>query len=157
LYYRLRVVEVRIPPLRQRPDELRELLRVLLPTVAARVGRPITAYSARAIDALCRYLWPGNIRELEHAIERACALATAGIIDLEDLPEEVRPPQPATAARVRPLVDHEVAYVVAVVERHGGNRQAAAAELRISMSTLQRRLRLARRAIPQSPPRDSQD
>jgi transcriptional regulator with PAS, ATPase and Fis domain len=153
LYYRLHVVELRIPPLRQRPDELRSLLRDLLPKTAARLGRPITGYSDRAIDALSRYLWPGNIRELEHAIEQACAVATGAEIDLEDLPDDVRQHAEAVRAGTQPLLDQELAYIRAVLERHGGDRQQTANELGISLSTLKRRLRLA--SVVQRRPRRS--
>ncbi len=146
LYYRLRVVDLCIPPLRQRPDELRALLQDLLPRTAERMGRPVVRYSTRAFDALCRHEWPGNIRELEHAIERACAVATGTEIELDDLPEDVRHHGLAARARLHPLVEQEVAYICAVVERHGGHRQRAAAELGISLSTLKRRLRMARLA-----------
>ena len=144
LYYRLRVVDLCIPPLRQRPDELHALLQDLLPKTAQRMGRAVVSYSPRAFDALCRHVWPGNIRELEHAIERACALATGAEIDLDDLPEEVRQQGLAARARLHPLVEQEIAYICDVVARHGGHRQRAAAELGISLSTLKRRLRMAR-------------
>ncbi len=95
LYYRLRVIDLPIPPLRQRPDDLDALLRELLPKTAQRLGRPIAGYTARALAALYRYPWPGNIRELEHALERACAVASGPEIDLDDLPEEVHASGPS--------------------------------------------------------------
>jgi transcriptional regulator with PAS, ATPase and Fis domain len=140
LYYRLRVIEMRIPPLRQRPEELRALLRDVLPSVAARLGRPVTGYTERALDALCRYLWPGNIRELEHALERACAVATGPAIDLEDLPDEIQDDVHTRRAATTPLRDQERAYIRGVLDRHGGDRREAARELQMSLSTLKRRL-----------------
>jgi transcriptional regulator with PAS, ATPase and Fis domain len=88
------------------------------------------------------YLWPGNIRELQHAIERACTVATGPLIDIDDLPDAVRGRHAfdRDAAR-RTLKDREVAYIRAVVERHHGQRGRAAEELGISISTLNRRLR----------------
>jgi transcriptional regulator with PAS, ATPase and Fis domain len=140
LYYRVRVVELRIPPLRQRPDELRALLRDLLPTIAGRLGRPVTAYRPAAFDALCRYLWPGNIRELEHALERACVVATGPAIDLEDLPDEIRGDAAPLRAGTTPLRDLERAYICGVLERHQGDRRRAVQELGMSLSTFKRRL-----------------
>jgi two-component system response regulator PilR (NtrC family)/two-component system response regulator AtoC len=103
------------------------------------------------MDALSRYLWPGNIRELEHAIERACAVATGAEIEFEDLPDDVRQHADARRPRTQPLRDQELAYIRAVLERHAGDRQQTARELGISLSTLKRRLRLA--AVVQRRPR----
>jgi len=147
----LRVIELEIPPLRHRPEDLRALADELLQRVAARLGRSLTGYTPRALDGILRYLWPGNIRELEHAIERACAVATGSHIDLEDLPDAVRGRLPNDRATGRPLADHELAYIRAMVERHDGHRRRAAEELGISLSTLNRRLRA--HANPASPGR----
>jgi two-component system response regulator HydG len=143
LWYRLRVIELHIPPLRDRPDDLRMLTTEFLQRTAARLGRPVEGYTPRALDRMLTHLWPGNIRELEHAIERACAVATGSYIDVEDLPDAVRGSAPDGQATGRPLVDHELAYIRAVVDRHHGRRRLAAQELGISVSTLNRRLRKA--------------
>jgi transcriptional regulator with PAS, ATPase and Fis domain len=90
LFYRLQVVELVVPPLRERPEDLRGLAQTLLARVARQMQRPITGYTANALDQMLRYQWPGNVRELENAVERACALATDEIIDVDDLPEKVR-------------------------------------------------------------------
>ena len=87
LYYRLRVVELVVPPLRERPDELEHLVRTLLPTIAARLGRPTRECSSETWAALRGYHWPGNIRELEHALERACVVAQGAMIERDDLPD----------------------------------------------------------------------
>ncbi len=143
LYYRLRVIDLHVPPLRERPEELLALARDLLAQTAARLRRPIVGYTPRALDRLLDYLWPGNIRELEHAIERACAVATGPEIDVEDLPDAVRGVRRRRRGRPdqRPLADRERAYIRAVLDRHHGDRRRAAEELGISLSTLKRRLR----------------
>ena len=142
LYYRLDVIHLHIPPLRQRLDEVLELVRDLLVETTKRLGRPMASYTPAAIERLLEYPWPGNIRELQHAIEHACAVATGPLIDVEDLPEAVRRHGLAAAGRrQRPLIDRERAYIRAVLARVGGNRQRAAEELGISLSTLKRRLR----------------
>jgi two-component system, NtrC family, response regulator HydG len=141
LYYRLRVVDLHVPPLRERPDELRWLAGHLLVRTAARLQRPVIGYTPPALDRVLAHLWPGNIRELEHAIERACALASGPHIDLEDLPEAVRGPRAGQRSHDGSLADREVAYIRAVMDRHHGDRRRAAAELGMSLSTLKRRLR----------------
>jgi two-component system response regulator HydG len=142
LYYRLRVIDLQVPPLRERPEELLVLARDLLARTAARFCRPIVGYTPRALDRVLDYLWPGNIRELEHVIERTCAVATGPEIDVEDLPDVVRGSHaPGTRPDRRSLADREIAYIRAALDRHHGDRQRAAEELGISLSTLKRRLR----------------
>ncbi len=140
---RLRVIELRIPPLRERPDDVLPLARVFLAETARRMGRKLTGFTPRAADQLVRYEWPGNVREVENAIERAVALAAGPRVDVEDLPEELRAAMPRArpAGRTRPLEDVEREYILAVVEGAGGNRTRAAAELGIGLATLKRKLR----------------
>jgi transcriptional regulator with AAA-type ATPase domain len=90
LYYRLKVVELHVPPLRDRRDDILPLARLLLAEVAVRMARKITGLAPDAADQLLRYDWPGNVRELENAMERAVALARGSRVALEDLPEEIR-------------------------------------------------------------------
>ncbi|WP_437689833.1 sigma 54-interacting transcriptional regulator [Sorangium sp. So ce176] len=146
LYYRLKVVELRLPPLRERREDVLPLARGLLAQAAARMKRPAPRLSPGAADRLVRYAWPGNVRELENAMERAVALAEGRRIEAEDLPEEVRsalpvPSAPAAEARVRTLGDVEQEYILAVLARNGGNQTRAAAELGIGVSTLYRKLK----------------
>jgi transcriptional regulator with PAS, ATPase and Fis domain len=141
LYYRLDVIHLHIPPLRERLDEVLGLARDLLVDTARRLGRPVADYTPAALGRLLEYPWPGNIRELQHAIEHACAVATGPLIEVEDLPEAIRGHGLAAGRDQRPLLDRERAYIRAVLARVGGNRQRAAAELGISLSTLKRRLR----------------
>jgi transcriptional regulator with PAS, ATPase and Fis domain len=141
LYYRLRVIDLHVPPLRERPDELLALARDLLAQIAARLRRPVTGYTSAALERMLDYVWPGNIRELAHAIERACAVATGWEIDVDDLPGAVRESNPSAQHNPRPLADRERAYIRAVLDRHHGDRRRAAQELGISLSTLKRRLR----------------
>jgi two-component system response regulator HydG len=136
------VIDLHVPPLRERLDELLGLAHEILAQTTVRLRRPVVGYTARALACLLDYPWPGNIRELEHAIERACAVATGPEIDVEDLPDAVRAAvglQESTSRR--PLDVRELAYIRAVLARHGGHRRRAAAELGISLSTLKRRLR----------------
>jgi two-component system response regulator HydG len=144
LYYRLKVVELRVPALRERRDDLLPLARVLLADSALRMKRKMTGLTPRAADQLLRYEWPGNVRELENAMERAVALARTSRIDLEDLPEEVRQafPMPvATEGVVRTLAEVEKEYILAVLERNAGNQTRTARQLCIGSATLYRKLK----------------
>ena len=149
LYYRLHVIDLVIPPLRERPEDLRALAAELLARTAARLQRPIRGYAPRAFEQILRYPWPGNVRELEHAIERACVLAAGPHIDLEDLPDVVRgglaPADPVEVRSLRQVGrEHQRAHVLDTLARYDGNRRRAAQALRISASTLKRRLRACR-------------
>ncbi len=141
LFYRLRVIELHIPPLRERPEDVLDLAHDLLTQTARRVGRSIRGFTSAAQDRLLAHPWPGNIRELEHAIERGCALAVGDEVDVTDLPADVQGLPPQRLRHGRPLRNRERAYVRAVLDSHRGNRTQAARELGISMSTLKRRLR----------------
>jgi DNA-binding NtrC family response regulator/predicted hydrocarbon binding protein len=144
LYYRLKVVELQVPPLRERRDDVLPLARVLLADAALRMRRKISGLSPAAADQLLRYQWPGNVRELENAMERAVALARGSRVELEDLPEEIRgafSTPVATKGKVRPLDEIERDYIVAALELNGGNQTHAAAQLRIGAATLYRKLK----------------
>jgi transcriptional regulator with PAS, ATPase and Fis domain len=143
LYYRLNVVQVHIPALRDRREDILPLARVLLADAAERLKRPVTGLSPRAADQLLRYAWPGNVRELENAMERAVALGRANLIELEDLPEEVRQavPTPSLSGSVRALDEIERDYILAVLDRNGGSRTRTAEQLNIGSATLSRKLK----------------
>ena len=143
LYYRLNVVELHVPALRERREDLLPLARVLLAEAALRLNRPASGLSPRAADQLLRYPWPGNVRELENAMERAVALAQGHLTELEDLPEEVRQavPRPTLAQPAKSLGEIEKDYILAVLDRNGGNQARTAGELGIGSATLYRKLK----------------
>jgi two-component system, NtrC family, response regulator HydG len=157
LYYRLKVVELHVPPLRERRDDVLPLARVLLAEAALRMNRKIAGLAPGAVDQLLRYEWPGNVRELENAMERAVALARGSRVELEDLPEEIRQafPKPmATAGAVRPLEEIEKEYILAALEANAGNQTHTAEQLHIGSATLYRKLKsyglIAARSAPKS-------
>jgi len=144
LYYRLKVVELHVPPLRERRADILPLGRVLLAEAALRMKRKIADLAPRAADQLLRYEWPGNVRELENAMERAVALARGSRVEVEDLPEEVRQASPrpeAIGEAVRPLDEVEKEYILASLELNGGNQTRTAEQLRIGAATMYRRLK----------------
>jgi two-component system response regulator HydG len=144
LYYRLKVVELHVPALRSRRDDILPLARVLLADAALRMKRKIAGLAPATADQLLYYEWPGNVRELENAMERAVALARGSRVELEDLPEEVRVaskrPLP-TNGLVRPLDEIEKEYILAALEANGGNQTHTAEQLKIGSATLYRKLK----------------
>jgi transcriptional regulator with PAS, ATPase and Fis domain len=145
LFYRLTVIDLHIPPLRERPEDLRTLAQVFLARTATKLRRPSLSYAPPVWERFLTYAWPGNIRELAHAIERACAVAAGPQIELEDLPAAVRfaPVSPALPSET-PLRRLTREHVDAVLARYQGHRGAAAKALGISRSTLYRILRRGR-------------
>jgi DNA-binding NtrC family response regulator len=143
LYYRLRVVEIRVPPLRERREDVLSLARVFLDAAAEHTGRKVTGFTPAAAQRLLSYSWRGNVRELENAVERAVVLATRSRVDVEDLPQEVglAAPEPVDPGEVRTLEEVERDYIRAVLRTVGGNRAQAAAKLGIGPATLYRKLK----------------
>jgi DNA-binding NtrC family response regulator len=144
LYYRLKVVDLHVPALRERRDDVLPLARVLLADAALHMKRNIVGLAAGAADQLLRYQWPGNVRELENAMERAVALARGTRVELEDLPEDVRQASPlttATAGAVRRLAEVEKEYIVSALELNAGNQTRTAEQLGIGSATLYRKLK----------------
>lgn len=143
LFYRLRVIELRVPPLRERPEDILPMARVFLSELSRRMGRSVTGFTPAAAEQLLRHEWPGNVRELQNVVEYTVALCPGDRVDVNDLPEELRsaPPRLALTGRVRTLDEAEREYVIAVLDRAGGNRTHAAAQLGIAHSTLLRKLK----------------
>ncbi len=144
LYYRLKVVELAVPPLRERREDVLPLARLMLADAAARMAREVSGLTPAAADQLLRYDWPGNVRELENAVERAVALGTGNRVGLDDLAEEIRHAFPSpvlSEARVQPLHEIEKEYILAVLKLNGGNRTRTAEQLRIGSATLYRKLK----------------
>ena len=151
LYYRLKVVELDVPPLRARKDDIVPLALILLDAATRRMKRALPGLAPAAADPLLHYPWPGNVRELENVMERAAALARGSRVELDDLPAEVRravaAPLPAAGA-VRRLADIEEEYILAALALNQGNHTRTARQLGIGSATLYRKLKLygARRA-----------
>ena len=148
LYYRLNVVAVKLPPLRERLQDLPLLVHHFLRRLAAQHGHEPVALDPEAESYLLAYSWPGNVRELVNVLERAIVLAAQGVIGPEHLPAELRqqdgvpPAQTAEAgpAALLPLAEVEKRHVLAVLRAARGNRERAARILGISRRTLLRML-----------------
>jgi len=141
LYYRLNVIALAVPALRERPEDLLPLAQRLLSAAAMRNRRTALNFSPEAAQALCRYRWPGNVRELRNAIERAVVLSRGETINQEDLPDSIFRSQPA------PLSAPETSASLEEVERDHIRRvlgsavtlEEAADTLGISVATLWRK------------------
>jgi two-component system, NtrC family, response regulator HydG len=149
LYYRLRVVEIEVPPLRRRKDDILPLARHFVKNCASNLGLPSLRLDATSLDCLLECPWPGNVRELENAIEHAAVFCQDSVILPRHLPTHVlgkrecqEPPKGADVAN-RSLVDVEWEHIQRVLAAHGGNRAEAARILGIAEATLYRRLREA--------------
>ena len=147
LYYRLNVIEIRLPPLRDRKEDISLLCNMLLHKVASAMGKPPAGIAESALGLLIDYHWPGNVRELENVIERAVTLASGDIVTVEALPATIRE---ATGERrlieegiERALSMEEVErmYITRTLEKTRGNKLQAAQILGIDRKTLYRKLR----------------
>lgn len=143
LYYRLRVIELRIPPLRDRRQDILPIARRTLSLLSRKLHREIGGFTAAAADLLLRYPWPGNVRELQNAVEHAVVLSQGPRVDVQDLPEEVRTRSGHRLSLdlTRPLAEVERDYILAALEANRGNQKRTAEQLGIGSATLYRRLR----------------
>ena len=153
LYYRLNVVPIQMPALRDRRSDIPLLAEHFLQRFAAKNNRPVLAFSREALDAMSNYHWPGNVRELENMVERAVVLSRGEILSVEDLPAQIARGEPTNGeqpvASDSPLINLEVGTPLAEVERRviletlrhtGGDKSAAARLLGIATRTIYRKL-----------------
>jgi DNA-binding NtrC family response regulator len=147
LYYRLRVVELVLPPLRERRSDIPLLAHAFLKEFARENQRDVKDFTADALEALVRYDWPGNVRELRSAIEHAVAFCRTDRVDKKDLPAEVREPGAAVLTLGTPLADQnltvqeaEKQLIIRALKESDGNRTLAAKKIGISRRTLHRKL-----------------
>ena len=167
LFYRVNVLPIELPPLRERPSDIAALAEHFLQIKSAELGRTILGFTSEAVDRLLRYGWPGNVRELENAVERAAILCDGARIDHTHLPERVRAADAATPSstaheaapdpipiqntRTAPsaggktladaMRDPERSALLAALAANGWNRSKAAASLGINRTTLYRKMR----------------
>ncbi|WP_304473133.1 sigma-54 dependent transcriptional regulator [uncultured Desulfovibrio sp.] len=146
LYYRLNVVSLALPPLRQRADDIPLLAQHFMNRFAAKNNKRIKGFTPGAMDRLVRYAWPGNVRELENVIERASILLLGEHISERELPERLKAPEQGEAlddileSDCLTLDDVERAVILKTLTRFGGNKTEAARALGITRKTLHARL-----------------
>ncbi len=152
LYYRLRVVEIALPPLRQRPEDVPALADRFLDQIAQRLGRERRRLSVAALARLARDPWPGNVRELRNVLEQAAVLAAGEVLDEADLRLADEPPPgrgtvlagdglPFSDAKRRATEDFERTYLLAALRENGGNVSRTAAAIGMVRQSLQQKIR----------------
>jgi len=149
LYYRLKVIEVKLPPLRDRVNGIPLLANHFLKLFSGRLDKKIITISDQALESMVNYSWPGNVRELKHVMERACVFCDTQILLLEHLPEELQQsmsPQPLPAddmtgsLPVAPEYMREDEKIITALRQTNGNKAKAAKLLGIARSTLYRQM-----------------
>jgi len=147
LYYRLNGITLVVPPLRERPTEIAELARLFVDECCARLNRrPAPSWSPEALAVFARHRWPGNIRELKNAVERAVVVCTGDVLEVEHLPDTLRTEAAAEPAgeeavlRSR-LVDLDRRRIQDALDRAGGNQSRAARSLGMARNTLIARMK----------------
>jgi DNA-binding NtrC family response regulator len=154
LFFRLKVVDIWLPPLRDRPADIPLLAQAFLKEFAEENGKPIKHFTPDFLDLLLRYPWPGNVRELRTAMEHAVVLSRGDRLTPRDLPASIRsgqsaafanpPPSPegpvGTPSRHLHVQDHEKELIIAALKESDGNRTLAAQKLGVSRRTLHRKL-----------------
>jgi Nif-specific regulatory protein len=148
LYFRLHVLEIIVPGLRKRADDIPELANYFLRRFTAETGKKIQGFTPSAMEQLVRYRWPGNVRELKNVIERAVVLSTGPMIDQDELLLSKLPTAGDTAELTMPgqvqacsLADVERRHILAILQHTVWNKSRAASILGIERSTLDRKIR----------------
>ena len=145
LYYRLSMVELTLPPLKERFEDIPLLARQFVRKFSLEFGKPVSGLTPRAVMVLQRYAWPGNVRELEHVIGRACMLTEHAMLDLTDLPEELVQQNTAfieeSTATASPLAEQERRLVEEALRECAGNQSQAARKLGIGRDALRYKMK----------------
>jgi PAS domain S-box-containing protein len=160
LYFRLRVIDIILPPLRERSGDVILLADYFIEKYARQMGKPITGISDQTMELLSQYRWPGNIRELEHVIERSCVLCNGTTLSRDLLPVEIQHPQDSQHPTASPLQQNSGYHhqehsmftdpllatsiedrIIGALKKSGGNKAKAARLLSIDRSTLYRKLK----------------
>ena len=153
LYFRLKVVELRLPPLRERREDIYPLAQGFLAKYAGVIGKPVRSINAEAMSRLMAYSWPGNVRELENCIESSVALAQGGAVTSDDLPPALRDSEPDIVAfslqKHFTLEDMEKRYIHDLLKSNQWQQKKTAKILGIGRNTLWRKIHKYGIEIPQ--------
>ncbi len=143
LYYRINIIPIEIPPLRERPEDISALCQNFLESYSREMNKNVQTIDGETIKALQKYNWPGNVRELRNVVERMVVLSHDGMLDLDALPEEIREmpagDKPEEALRTQ-MKAFEKEYIIKIMNKHGGNVAKAAEEMQIARKNLYKKL-----------------
>ena len=147
LYYRLNVIDIHLPALKERPGDIALLVSRFIREFSAANGNNVTGIDAKAIKALEDYPWPGNVRQLRNVVEKMCVLSPGGKLSIDDVPVEIlsfgkaaEPTAESNAAAPATLAETEKDTILRVLAECGNNKSQAAIKLGISRRTLHRKL-----------------
>ena len=143
LFFRLNVLSIEVPPLRERDDDVLLLLRYFARKYSKEHGRPDLQFSDGVLSALQRYSWPGNIRELENLVQRLVVMADGPLVDTPDLPQHIRYALPRSETLMRTLAQVELEHIKNVLAAVAGNKTKAAEILGIDRKTLRLKIKVA--------------
>src|SRR6266704_4154766 len=141
LFYRLNVIPIHIPPLRERVEDIPILGMEFLEIVAKKVNKPMRGFSSEALEAMTRYAWPGNVRELENVVERTVVLTKGDLIDLRDLPPNLKDGSVRGGEVKLSLYENERLYILKTLAECNWNKKLAASVLGINRSSLYSKLK----------------
>ena len=144
LYFRLNVITITLPPLRERGDDILLLIRYFADRFAREMGNSVPEFSDSALEVLKSYHWPGNVRELENVINRLVVMCDRDVIDVPDLPSLMRFSAIREKGFTRPLIEVEIEYIKNVLASVEGNKTKAAEILKIDRKTLREKLKKTR-------------
>ena len=144
LYYRLKVIDIEIPPLRERNDDIPDLVEHFVRIIGPRLNREITQIDPKAMEILLDYDWPGNVRELNNVIERAVNIVSGDVLTVDALPPDIKEDiwkSPVTWGKNLNKNEIEEQLIIKCLKKHNGNRNLAAKELGISRATIFRKIK----------------
>lgn len=147
LYYRLNVIQIKLPPLRERHSDIPLLVTHFIDKFSQRENKHIESVSPEVMNIFLNYSWPGNLRELENVIERAIVLAKGSVIGLSNIPKDIKKETAENIklkSNVKPLKELELETIMQAIEAYNGNKSRAARALGITRNVLYSRLKLVK-------------
>ena len=143
LYYRLKVIDIEIPPLRERKDDIPGLVEHFIKIIGPKLDKEINRIDPKAMEVLIAYNWPGNVRELNNVLERAINIGSGNVLTVDALPADMRKDNIKSVPWGKNLTKDEIEkqMIIKALKKNNGHRELAAKELGISRATIFRRIK----------------